>query len=264
MKIVRFKYANNIKWGILDSDKEIRPLQSSPFEKIGLSKDKINLDKIKLLAPVTPSKIILAGLNYIAHAKELNMDIPENPIIFLKPPTSVIGPGDNIVYPDKVQRVDYEAELAVVVKDKVRHISKEKADKHILGYTCLNDVTARNVQKKEGQWTRAKSYDTFCPIGPWIETEFDPSNIKVQSYLNGELKQTASTQDFIFSVPELVSFISRIMTLNPGDVISTGTPAGTGEMKAGDQVEIVIENIGRLKNRVIYSPKQPSPESSRS
>ncbi len=250
MKIVRFFFKNNIKWGILDSDKKIRPLQSGPFEKIRLSKDKINPDKIKLLAPVTPSKIILVGLNYKTHAKELNMQTPPNPIIFLKPPTSIIGPGDKIICPENIDRIDYEAELAVVIKDNIRHISEEEADKHILGYTCLNDVTARNIQKKEGQWTRAKSYDTFCPVGPWIETELNPSNIRIQSYLNGQLKQDALTQDFIFSVPEILSFISSIMTLHPGDIISTGTPSGIGRMEAGNRVAIKIDNIGVLENRV--------------
>ena len=189
-------------------------------------------------------------LNYRDHAHELGLEIPEEPVLFLKPATTIIGPGESVICPRTSSRVDYEAELGVVVKDRTRNISPEEAPDHILGYTCANDVTARDLQKKDGQWTRAKSFDTFCPVGPWIETDLDPGNLLIQSYLNGERRQSSRTSQLIFSVHELVSFISGIMTLEPGDLIITGTPAGIGPMKPGDEIEVRIEGIGSLKNIV--------------
>jgi 2-keto-4-pentenoate hydratase/2-oxohepta-3-ene-1,7-dioic acid hydratase in catechol pathway len=180
----------------------------------------------------------------------LGLAIPEEPVIFLKPATTIIGPGESIICPRTSSRVDYEAELGVVVKDRTRNISPEEAPDHILGYTCANDVTARDLQKKDGQWTRAKSFDTFCPVGPWIETDLDPGDLLIQSYLNGERRQSSRTSQLIFNVHELVSFISGIMTLEPGDLIITGTPAGIGPMKPGDEIEVRIEGIGSLKNIV--------------
>ena len=187
-----------------------------------------------------PTKIIAVGLNYIDHAKELKMPIPDEPIIFLKPPTAVISHKDKIIYPKGVKQLDYEAELAVVMKDK----------KHILGYTCANDVTARDLQRKDVQWTRSKSFDTFCPLGPRVVKNVDPNNLEIKLYLNGKLKQSSHTSNMIFRVEELVSFISKIMTLCPGDVILTGTPPGVGPMKIGDVVEVEIEGIGKLTNFV--------------
>jgi 2-keto-4-pentenoate hydratase/2-oxohepta-3-ene-1,7-dioic acid hydratase in catechol pathway len=198
-----------------------------------------------------PEKIILVGLNYKDHAKEMGMEIPSEPVIFLKPLSALIKSGDKIIYPDQVKRLDYEAELAVIVKKTGKNIPEKEAKDHILGYSCLNDVTARDLQKKDGQWARAKSFDTFCPLGPCIETELNPDGIKIQSYLNGNLKQDSNTSNFIFSVDFLVSFVSRIMTLKPGDIISTGTPAGIGPMQKGDNVKIVIEGIGSLENQVV-------------
>jgi 2-keto-4-pentenoate hydratase/2-oxohepta-3-ene-1,7-dioic acid hydratase in catechol pathway len=198
-----------------------------------------------------PEKIILVGLNYKDHAKEMGMEIPAEPIIFLKPTSALIKNGDKIVYPEGIKRLDYEAELAVVIKKQAKNIPAEAAKDYILGYTCLNDVTARDLQKKDGQWTRAKSFDSFCPVGPHIETELDPHGINIQSYLNGKLKQDSNTSNFIFSVDFLISFISKIMTLNPADIISTGTPAGIGPMQKGDKVKIVIEGIGALENQVV-------------
>jgi len=206
---------------------------------------------MRILSPVQPSKIILVGLNYRDHARELRMAIPKEPVIFLKPPTAVIANAGNIIYPSGVKRLDYEAELALVVKKTARNIPAKSAKNYILGYTCLNDVTARDLQKKDGQWTRSKSFDTFCPIGPWIETKLDPSNLRIQCRLNDKLKQDSSTANFIFPVEYLVCFISRIMTLFPGDVISTGTPVGVGPMQPGDRVEVEIEGIGKLFNQVI-------------
>jgi 2-keto-4-pentenoate hydratase/2-oxohepta-3-ene-1,7-dioic acid hydratase in catechol pathway len=178
------------------------------------------------------------------------MATSDSPIIFLKPPTSVIGPDEVITYPAMSAQVDYEAELGVVIKDSTRNIKPEEARDHILGYTCVNDVTARDLQKKDGQWTRAKSFDTFCPLGPWIETDLDPADLLVEAYLNGERRQSSRTSQFIFSVHQLISFISEIMTLYPGDLVITGTPPGVGPMKPGDAIEVRIEGIGSLTNRV--------------
>ncbi|MBS1125911.1 MAG: 2-keto-4-pentenoate hydratase/2-oxohepta-3-ene,7-dioic acid hydratase, partial [Nitrospirae bacterium] len=203
-----------------------------------------------LLAPCVPTKIVAVGLNYRDHARELGMQVPESPILFLKPPTSVIGPGETIVRPAMSSRVDYEAELGIVIRDRVSRIPPEASRDHILGYTCANDVTARDLQKKDGQWTRAKSFDTFCPIGPWIQTDLDPDDLLIESYVNGERRQSSRTSQFIFGVDLLVSFISQVMTLEPGDLIITGTPAGIGPLQAGDEVEVRIEGIGCLKNIV--------------
>jgi 2-keto-4-pentenoate hydratase/2-oxohepta-3-ene-1,7-dioic acid hydratase in catechol pathway len=178
------------------------------------------------------------------------MKVPKEPIIFLKPSSSLAAHKDSIVYPESVGRLDYEAELALVIKRKAKNIPKNKAKDYILGYTCLNDITARDLQAKDGQWTRAKSFDGFCPLGPWLETGIEPSSLRIASYLNGVLKQYSNTANFIFPVDYLVSFISRVMTLSPGDVISTGTPYGVGSMQRGDTIEVDIENIGRLKNHV--------------
>ncbi len=190
-----------------------------------------------------PSKIIAVGLNYRDHARELKMPIPDEPIIFLKPPTAVIGHKDKIIYPRGVKQLDYEAELAVVMKN----------DREILGYTCANDVTARDLQRKDGQWTRAKSFNTFCPLGPKLVKDLDPDELDIKLYLNGKIKQSSNTSNMIFKVKELVEFIAAIMTLLPGDVILTGTPVGVGPMRVGDTVEVEIEGIGRLINLVAAS-----------
>ena len=200
--------------------------------------------------PQQPTKIVLVGLNYTDHAEELGMPLPDEPIIFLKPPTALLGPEDWIIYPAQAQRVDYEAELAVVMQDQCTHVEPEAVLEHVAGFTCLNDVTARDLQKKDMQWTRAKSFDTFCPVGPRIVKEIEPNNVRIQSYLNGELRQDSSTAHFIFSVEELVSFVSQVMTLLPGDIVATGTPSGIGAMQHGDTIEIVIEGIGTLRNYV--------------
>lgn len=250
MRIARFEFKKKTGWGIIESG-IVRALCSAPFGKPKLSRVKIPLNKIKFLPPVMPGKIILAGLNYKDHARELNMKIPKEPVIFLKPPTSIIGHMQDIVYPPGACRVDFEAELAVVIGKECRNIPESKIDKYILGFTCLNDVTERDLQKKDGQWTRAKSFDTFCPVGPWLETEFGYSDLKIRSYLNGKLKQDSSTKNFIFPLKYLVSFISSVMTLLPGDIISTGTPPGVGPMQPADTIEIEIEGIGKLSNRVV-------------
>ena len=197
-----------------------------------------------------PTKIVCVGLNYRDHAKEMNAPLPKEPVLFLKPLTTLIGPEEDIIYPEMSDRVDYEAELAIIIKDKIKNIEETEAMGHIEGFTCLNDVTARDLQKKDGQWTRAKSFDTFCPVGPKIVKGIDPNNVKIQSFLNGELKQDSSTSNFIFKVEKLVSFISKVMTLMPGDIIATGTPAGIGPMKKKDRIEVKIEGIGSLVNYV--------------
>lgn len=202
---------------------------------------------------IRPTKIVCVGLNYTEHAGELKLKIPKEPVIFLKPPSSIIYDKDDIVYPPKVKRLDFEAELAAVIKKRARNIKPKEASAYILGYTCLNDVTARDIQKKDGQWTRSKSFDTFCPIGPVIETNLDPSDIKIESCLNGILRQSSSSANLIFSVYELVAYISGIMTLLPGDIISTGTPSGVGPMRPRDVIKVRIEGIGVLRNRVVSS-----------
>ncbi len=208
------------------------------------------LSSVKLLAPCSPSKVIAVGLNYRDHARELGLPVPDTPVIFLKPPTTVVGPGDAILYPEMSSQVDYEAELGIIIKDRAKNIRPEEARGYILGFTCANDITARDLQKKDGQWSRAKSFDTFCPVGPWIETGLDPDDILVEAYLNGEQRQSSRTSQFIFKIDYIVSFISQIMTLYPGDLIITGTPAGIGPMKHGDEIEVRIEGIGSLMNTI--------------
>ena len=197
-----------------------------------------------------PTKIIAIGLNYLDHAKELNMDIPEYPLIFMKPPTAVIGDGEIIIYPPQTQELHYEGELGIVIGKKARNISIEAAKQYIAGYTCSNDVTARDLQRLDGQWTRSKSFDTFCPLGPRIVKNIDPTNLAITTRVNGVTKQSSNTNQMIFNAYNLVSFISAIMTLLPGDVISTGTPPGVGELQVGDVVEVEIEGIGILRNTV--------------
>jgi 2-keto-4-pentenoate hydratase/2-oxohepta-3-ene-1,7-dioic acid hydratase in catechol pathway len=208
-----------------------------------------DLTAVKLLAPACPSKIVCIGLNYAEHAAELKMQLPSEPVIFLKPPTAAIGPGAEIVFPSSSQQVDYEGELAVMIRDRCKDVPAREAEKHILGFTCFNDVTARDLQRRDGQWTRSKSFDTFAPFGPWISS-VDPADLDIQTRVNGEVKQSSNTSDLIFDVPRLVEFISHIMTLEPGDVIATGTPPGVGPLGKGDVVEVEIEGIGILENTV--------------
>ena len=197
-----------------------------------------------------PSKIIVIGLNYRDHAKELKMEIPEYPMICLRPPTSVILNGETIIYPSQSQEVHYEGELAIVVKDKIRNVPIDEVSQHIAGYTCANDVTARDLQRADGQWTRSKSFDTFCPLGPKIVSNVDPTNLEIRTRVNGVTKQHSNTKNMVFNVYELVSFLSGIMTMLPGDVIITGTPPGVGPIVPGDTVEVEVEGIGILKNKV--------------
>lgn len=249
MKLLRFATDGQARYGAVEQ-RQIRELTGDPFGSLRFGPRSFQLEDVTLLPPCEPSKIVAVGVNYKAHAQEMGHRLPEEPLLFLKPPSTIVGPGGVIHYPDGVTRLDYEAELAVVINKKARDITPEQAPGVILGYTCLNDVTARDLQQKDKQWTRAKSFDTFAPIGPWIVTDLDPSNLKIEGMLNGEIKQSSTTSDLIFPVPFLVSFISKIMTLLPGDVITTGTPSGVGPMQRGDTIEVVIEGIGRLTNTV--------------
>jgi 2-keto-4-pentenoate hydratase/2-oxohepta-3-ene-1,7-dioic acid hydratase in catechol pathway len=198
-----------------------------------------------------PSKIICVGLNYRDHARELKMPIPEHPILFMKPPSALIYHNDPIIYPTQTKELHYEAELAIVIRDRIKNVKRKETLEHVLGFTCANDVTARDLQRKDGQWTRAKSFDTFCPVGPSLVWGVNPGKLDIKLYLNGELKQSSNTSNMIFPVDYLVSFISQIMTLEPQDIILTGTPPGVGPMKVGDVVEVEIEGIGKLTNKVV-------------
>jgi 2-keto-4-pentenoate hydratase/2-oxohepta-3-ene-1,7-dioic acid hydratase in catechol pathway len=210
----------------------------------------LRLEEVFLLPPCRPTKIVCVGLNYVKHAQELNMPLPEEPILFLKPPSAVLDPDGHIIYPLASRQVDYEGELAVVIGKRCKNVTAKEAEKYIQGYTCFNDVTARDLQRKDGQWTRAKSFDTFAPFGPWI-AKIDPSNADIQTRVNGNVVQKSNTSDLIFDVPHLVQFISMVMTLEPGDVIATGTPPGVGPLQKGDAVEVEIDGIGVLKNYVV-------------
>lgn len=211
----------------------------------------LRMDQVQLLAPVVPQKLIGIGRNYAAHARELNNDVPTRPMMFLVSPGSIIAHQEDVVYPADSSLVHYEGELAVIMKDKVSKVSEAEARQHVLGITCANDVTARDIQRRDGQFTPAKSYDTFSPLGPFVETEFDHSDLRVQTRVNGQTVQDGRTCDMIFSIDYLISYISQAMTLYPGDIISTGTPEGVGELKRGDVVEVEVEGVGVLQNRVV-------------
>ena len=247
---MRFRSGSRIATGAVQGE-YVRPLRGTFFEEPILTGEDIPLEDVRLLAPVLPSKVVAVGKNYAAHAAEFGSEVPEEPIIFLKPSTSVSGPDDPIPYPDTSQRVDHEGELALVIGRLARKVSAEEASKYVLGYTCANDVTARDLQLKDGQWTRAKGFDGFCPLGPWIETEFDPTDVALECRVNGEVRQAARTSDLAFGPAALVEFVTRVMTLLPGDVILTGTPDGVGPLQVGDRVEVDIEGIGVLANPVV-------------
>ncbi|MEN3202552.1 MAG: fumarylacetoacetate hydrolase family protein [Atribacterota bacterium] len=252
MKILRFLCPDrkNPTWGILEEGDRVTEVTSPFGGEMRKTGRQFFLGNLRLLPPVRPSKIVAVGLNYKDHIFELGQAVPENPILFLKPSTAVIGPGEPILLPPQSQRVDYEAELAVVIRKKAFQIPKTKVHEYILGYTCFNDVTARDIQTKDIQWTRSKSFDTFAPLGPWIADDIDPGNCTVRCFVNGTLKQEGNTQMLLFPVEELVTFVSSVMTLLPGDVIATGTPQGVGPLLPGDIVEVEIEGIGILQNPV--------------
>jgi len=250
MRFVRFQIGKEEpKYGWIDGDR-VGPLTASAVDEYRRLDAVLNLDQVRLLAPILPTKIICVGRNYADHARELGAEVPEYPILFMKPPSAVIGPDENIILPPQSQQVDHEAELAVVIGKRGRWISEEQANRHIFGYTIANDVTARDLQERDRQWTRAKGFDTFCPLGPWIETEIDVTDVVISCRVNGDLRQMASSREMIFPVSHLISYISSVMTLEPGDIILTGTPAGVGSLKSEDIVEISIDGLGTLKNLV--------------
>ena len=257
MRIVRFSPLNSKElgddplYGQLDGE-IITVIKGDPiYSGIQPTSVKVKLADVRLLAPVIPrSKVACVGKNYSDHAKEMGMDVPEEPIIFLKPNTSVIGPNDLIQWPRMSERVDFEGELAIVISRICKDVPAAKAEDVIFGYTIANDVTARDLQKKDGQWNRGKGFDTFCPLGPWIETGFTPASQKIITKLNGEIKQSESISSMIFKIPTIIEFITSVMTLLPGDVILTGTPAGIGPMPAGSEISVEIEGIGVLSNKV--------------
>lgn len=249
MHIARYIHRGREAYGIVEGE-ELKELARPPFEGLEASGTIHPLAEVTLLPPCRPQKIVAVGLNYRDHAAELNHPLPAEPILFMKPTTSLLPDGGEIILPDASRRVDYEAELALVVKDTCRAVAAEEAASHILGYCCANDITARDLQEKDGQWTRAKSFDTFCPLGPWLALDLDPGDLQVSLRLNGESRQCSRTSAMIFTPYELFSFISGIMTLQAGDVIITGTPPGVGEVKPGDEMEVEIEGIGILRNHV--------------
>jgi 2-keto-4-pentenoate hydratase/2-oxohepta-3-ene-1,7-dioic acid hydratase in catechol pathway len=249
MPIIRFQQAGQVAWGEVRGQ-TIRVLDGPPWEGGRPTGRETHLDHVALLAPGAPTKIVAVGLNYHDHAKEMGLDTPDEPLLFLKPSSALIGPEADIVYPSMSSRVDYEGELAAVIGHRAKDVSADEAREHIFGYGILNDVTARDLQAKDGQWTRAKGFDTFACFGPAIVTEIDPSDLAIETFLNGKRVQASRTDQLIFNVFELVSFVSRVMTLEPGDLLSTGTPSGVGPMLPGDVVEIRIEGIGTLRNTV--------------
>jgi 2-keto-4-pentenoate hydratase/2-oxohepta-3-ene-1,7-dioic acid hydratase in catechol pathway len=236
--------------GATGSDTTVTPIAGHPFGPLEVTGPPVPFADVRLLAPVLPSKIIAVGRNYAAHAAEMGGEVPTEPMIFLKPSTSVVGPGDRITLPPQSERVEHEAELAVVIGRLCSEVPVHRVPDVVLGYTCANDVTARDLQATDGQWGRAKGFDTFCPLGPWIETDVDPADLAVRCTVNGEVRQDSSTSLLVRGVPELVAWISDVMTLLPGDVILTGTPAGVGPLVEGDAVTVSLGSIGSLTNRV--------------
>lgn len=251
MKLIRYWLDQEAAYGALVGQ-AVHSLEAAPWDRPPLGPVVASLDEVKLLAPCQPTKIIAVGRNYAAHAAELGDGVPAEPLLFLKPPSSVIGPGAAILYPDHMSRwVDHEAELAVVMGRRARRVRREEAAAFVLGYTCANDVTARDLQRRDEQWTRSKSFDTFCPLGPWIVTGLDVTDVAIRCWVNGGLRQDGRTRDLIFSVDELIAYASAVMTLEPGDVILTGTPAGIGPLLPGDRVTVEVEGIGTLENEVV-------------
>jgi len=248
MKIIRYSIGSKTEYGILDGER-IQVIDGRPYPQIKKLNQFHKLSEVKLLAPCEPTKVVAIGLNYFSHCKETNNPVPKEPVMFFKPSSSVIGPEAKIRNPG-CDRLDWEAEFGVVMKAQATKVSQKDAMKYVLGYTCFNDVTARDWQAKDSQWARAKGSDTFSPVGPWIETDLDPGNVLLEGYHNGELKQKVNTSDLVFPVPALVSYISQVITLYPGDVIATGTPAGIGPMKSGDTFEVKVEGVGTLRNYV--------------
>jgi len=261
MKIYRFEFKDEILFGVL-KEENLHPISGSIFLKYRVGKRAIPIGRVTLLPPCEPTKIIGVGRNYASHSRELGNPVPKEPLFFLKPPSAVIGPNGVILYPRMSERVDYEGELAVVIKKEARQLSEgAEVEEFILGYTCFNDITARDLQARDVQFTRAKSFDTFASFGPCIATGLDPAGLHIKTFLNGKLRQSASTRNMIFSVPFLVRHVSNIMTLYPGDIITTGTPEGVGPMVPGDRVDVQVDGIGTLSNTVAAAASRGLPSS---
>jgi 2-keto-4-pentenoate hydratase/2-oxohepta-3-ene-1,7-dioic acid hydratase in catechol pathway len=256
MRIARFTPAGGgpVSYGVVEgdgADAVIRRLDGSPFDGGRPAGDPVSLGEVTLLAPVEPSKVLAFGRNYAEHAKELGNEVPEIPVVFSKPSTAVVGPGAEVAYPSLTSNLHFEGELAVVIGQRCTQVAPEDVAGVVLGYTVANDLTMRDIQKAEGQWTRGKGFDGACPLGPWVETDLDPSKLSLRSTVNGELRQDGTTADMLRDVGECVSWVSQAMTLLPGDVVLTGTPAGVGSLQRGDEVVVTIEGIGSLTNRIV-------------
>jgi 2-keto-4-pentenoate hydratase/2-oxohepta-3-ene-1,7-dioic acid hydratase in catechol pathway len=258
VRIARFAKGDGVAYGVVEGEaaQTIAELYGHPFgidpSGVRLTGQRYPLAEVRLLAPVLPSKVLAVAKNYAEHVREMGSEVPAEPVLFLKPSTSVTGPNDRIAYPVKLtDRVDYEGELAVIIGRLCRDVPKERAYDVIFGYTCANDVTARDLQLRDGQWTRAKGFDTFCPLGPWMETATDPSDLGITTRVNGEVRQHARTRELLWDVPSLIEYISSVMTLLPGDVLLTGTPEGVGPLTDGDEVSVTVESIGTLTNKVV-------------
>jgi len=264
MRFGRVQWGRRCVYARLDDDGIVRPMRQPPWESTAVMPQLLRLEgsqpsrafdedakPVRLLAPCQPSKLVCVGLNYRSHATEMAEAEPTEPLLFLKPPSAVIGPGEDIIWPPMACQVDHEAELGIIIGKTAKNIETAKAREYIFGYTCVNDVTARDLQKKDGQWTRAKSFDTFAPIGPWIETELDDRDVRVECRVNGGVTQRDSSALMLFDVPRLLAFISRVMTLLPGDVVATGTPSGIGPMVPNDVVEVEVGGVGVLRNRLV-------------
>jgi 2-keto-4-pentenoate hydratase/2-oxohepta-3-ene-1,7-dioic acid hydratase in catechol pathway len=251
MRIVRYLDGTRPEWGVLDDDRDIRRAMGSPFVDLEPGEKVGSLDETRLLAPVVPSKVVCVGRNYREHAAEFSNPVPEEPLLFLKPPSAIVGPGDDVIYPALSQRVDHEAELVVVIGRTAHRVGSAEAWPVVGGYTSGNDVTARDIQKSDGQWTRGKGFNTFCPLGPWVETDFDPSDVRVSCTVDGETRQDGRTSAMIFDIPYLIEYISRFTRLEPGDAIMTGTPEGVASVEVGNTMTVEVEGLGSLVNRVV-------------
>ncbi|MEV0389193.1 fumarylacetoacetate hydrolase family protein [Nonomuraea sp. NPDC050643] len=257
MRIIRYDAEGTVRWGVLTAEGTVLSTEGSPYIGGGLRPGAPvgDVSDVRLRAPVTPSKILCVGRNYADHAAEFGNPVPKEPLIFLKPPSSIAGPGDEVVYPSLSGRLDPEAELVVVIGERGRRVAAEDAMSLVFGYTIGNDVTARDIQKSDPQWTRGKGFDTFCPLGPWVDTDFDPSDVRVTCTVGGEVRQDGRTRDFIFDIPTLIAYVSAFTTLEPGDIIMTGTPPGVRPVQSGDTMTIAIEGLGELTNPVV--PESP-------
>ncbi len=256
MRIIRYQSGDHLpRYGWLFED-QVGEIEGDVFGEYRRLEAALPFAEVKLEVPVQPSKIICVGRNYAAHAAEHDAQVPDSPLIFLKPPSSVLQPGGTVLLPPQSTRVEHEAELAVVIGKPGRWLQPEEAMSIVFGYTVALDITARDLQRNDGQWTRGKGFDTFCPIGPWIDTDFNPTDSMVSCYVNDELRQMATTRDMVFSIADLIVFISSVMTLLPGDVILTGTPSGVGPLAVGDLVSVTIEGLGELSVRVAKDPRR--------